>query len=57
MIECNLSIKISTEGVHSGDASGVVPDTFRILRMVTELVILYKNNMKFQSFWTDLKIL
>ena len=27
-----LSVEVLTEGVHSGDASGVVPDSFRILR-------------------------
>lgn len=29
-----LNVKILTEGVHSGDASGVVPSAFRILNMV-----------------------
>jgi len=29
-----MKVKIIKEGVHSGDASGVVPDTFRIIRMV-----------------------
>jgi len=29
-----LDVSISTEGVHSGDASGVVPSTFRIARML-----------------------
>ncbi len=28
----NLRVDVLTEGVHSGDASGVVPDSFRILR-------------------------
>jgi len=28
----NLTVEILEEGVHSGDASGIVPDTFRILR-------------------------
>lgn len=27
-----LSVEVLTEGVHSGDASGVVPDSFRIVR-------------------------
>lgn len=27
-----LSVKVLTEGVHSGDASGIVPSSFRILR-------------------------
>jgi acetylornithine deacetylase/succinyl-diaminopimelate desuccinylase-like protein len=30
----NLSIDVLTEGVHSGAASGIVPSTFRILRML-----------------------
>jgi acetylornithine deacetylase/succinyl-diaminopimelate desuccinylase-like protein len=30
----NLSVAILTEGVHSGDASGIVPSTFRILRQL-----------------------
>jgi acetylornithine deacetylase/succinyl-diaminopimelate desuccinylase-like protein len=28
----NLEVRVLTEGVHSGDASGVVPSSFRILR-------------------------
>src|SRR5471030_14115 len=28
----NLKVRVLTEGVHSGDASGVVPSSFRILR-------------------------
>jgi acetylornithine deacetylase/succinyl-diaminopimelate desuccinylase-like protein len=34
----NLSIDILTEGVHSGAASGIVPSTFRILRMLLSRV-------------------
>lgn len=30
----NLSVKVLEEGVHSGDASGIVPSSFRILRHV-----------------------
>lgn len=29
-----LKVKILNEGVHSGDASGIVPSAFRILNMV-----------------------
>ncbi len=29
-----LNVRVLTEGVHSGDASGVVPSSFRILRML-----------------------
>jgi acetylornithine deacetylase/succinyl-diaminopimelate desuccinylase-like protein len=31
-----LKVEILTEGVHSGDASGLVPDSFRILRQVLD---------------------
>ena len=30
----NLTVKVLNEGVHSGDASGVVPSSFRILRQL-----------------------
>ncbi len=30
----NLSVRVLSEGVHSGDASGIVPSSFRILRML-----------------------
>jgi acetylornithine deacetylase/succinyl-diaminopimelate desuccinylase-like protein len=30
----NLTVEVLTEGVHSGDASGIVPSSFRILRML-----------------------
>ena len=30
----NLTVKVLSEGVHSGDASGVVPSSFRILRQL-----------------------
>lgn len=33
-IKAELSVKVLEEGVHSGDASGIVPDSFRILRSV-----------------------
>lgn len=34
----DLTVQILTEGVHSGDASGVVPDSFRILRQLIERI-------------------
>ena len=33
-----LTVEVLTEGVHSGDASGVVPSSFRILRQLLERV-------------------
>ncbi len=32
----NLTIEVLTEGVHSGDASGIVPSSFRILRILID---------------------
>jgi len=34
----SLKIKIATEGVHSGDASGIIPETFRILRIILDRI-------------------
>jgi acetylornithine deacetylase/succinyl-diaminopimelate desuccinylase-like protein len=34
IIAGNLKVEVLTEGVHSGDASGVVPSSFRILRQL-----------------------
>ena len=33
---CTLTVKILTEGVHSGEASGIVPSSFRILRILLD---------------------
>jgi len=32
----NLTVEVLTEGVHSGDASGIVPSSFRVLRMLLD---------------------
>ena len=32
----NLTIRVLKEGVHSGDASGIVPSSFRILRIILD---------------------
>jgi acetylornithine deacetylase/succinyl-diaminopimelate desuccinylase-like protein len=34
MVAGNLAVRVLTEGVHSGDASGVVPSSFRVLRLL-----------------------
>jgi acetylornithine deacetylase/succinyl-diaminopimelate desuccinylase-like protein len=36
MVSGTLSVDILTEGVHSGEASGVVPSTFRIARQILD---------------------
>ncbi|MEO6623649.1 MAG: M20 family metallopeptidase [Burkholderiaceae bacterium] len=36
MVSGTLKVEVLTEGVHSGDASGLVPSSFRILRQVLD---------------------
>jgi acetylornithine deacetylase/succinyl-diaminopimelate desuccinylase-like protein len=38
LVHCELEVETLTEGVHSGDASGVVPSTFRVLRQLLSRV-------------------
>lgn len=33
-----LTVEVLTEGVHSGDASGIVPDSFRVARDVLDRI-------------------
>lgn len=34
----NLTVEVLTEGVHSGDASGIVPSSFRIIRQILDRI-------------------
>ena len=34
MISCNLKVEVLNEGVHSGNASGMVPSSFRLIRQL-----------------------
>jgi acetylornithine deacetylase/succinyl-diaminopimelate desuccinylase-like protein len=36
LISANLKVQVLNEGVHSGDASGVVPSSFRIVRLLLD---------------------
>ena len=36
LANCVLKVEVLTEGVHSGDASGLVPSSFRIMRQVLD---------------------
>ncbi len=38
MVSGDLRVEVLTEGVHSGDASGVVPSSFRILRQLLDRI-------------------
>lgn len=37
-IKADISVKVLTEGVHSGGASGIVPSSFRILRNLLDRI-------------------
>ena len=38
VVNGTLMIKTATEEIHSGDASGVIPSTFRVLRKILDRV-------------------
>jgi len=37
-IKADLSVSVLNEGVHSGDASGIVPSSFRIIRRLLDRI-------------------
>jgi acetylornithine deacetylase/succinyl-diaminopimelate desuccinylase-like protein len=51
----NLRVEILKEGVHSGDATGIVPSTFRILRqLLSRLEDENSGQIKPKDFWVDI---
>lgn len=38
LLDVDLTVSVLSEGVHSGSASGVVPDTFRVLRRLLDRI-------------------
>jgi acetylornithine deacetylase/succinyl-diaminopimelate desuccinylase-like protein len=51
----NLTVEVLTEGVHSGDASGIVPSSFRILRTLLErLEEAESGRIKPEWLWVDI---
>jgi acetylornithine deacetylase/succinyl-diaminopimelate desuccinylase-like protein len=51
----NLTVEVLKEGVHSGDASGIVPSSFRILRAVLEkLEDSATGRIKPEWLWVDI---
>lgn len=38
LLDVDLTVAVLSEGIHSGSASGVVPDTFRILRQLLDRI-------------------
>lgn len=51
----NLTVEVLTEGVHSGDASGIVPSSFRVLRILLErLEDATTGRIKPEWLWKDI---
>ena len=51
----NLTVEVLTEGVHSGDASGIVPSSFRILRnLLDRLEDSATGRIKPEWLWVDI---
>ena len=38
-----LKVELLSEGVHSGDASGLVPSSFRIMRQVLDRLVIERS--------------
>ena len=47
------AIKVLTEGIHSGDASGLVPSSFRILRHVLDRLEDMREDLNHNDFADD----
>src|SRR5687768_9840957 len=51
----NLSVEVLSEGVHSGDASGIVPSSFRIIRLLLDrLEDAATGTIKPDWLWVDI---
>ena len=53
-LNANLKVEMLTEGVHSGDASGVVADTFRIVRQLLDRIEDPKTGRVVEDFEVDI---
>ena len=55
LIGGTLDVHVLREGVHSGDASGVVPDSFRVARhLLTRLEDPVTGEVKPRALWTEI---
>jgi len=45
-----ISVKVLNQGVHSGDASGIVPSSFRILRNILDRIEDSKTGKVHEAF-------
>jgi hypothetical protein len=38
MVAATIRVEVLTEGIHSGDASGIIPSPFRIIRQLLDRI-------------------
>jgi len=49
-----LKVKILKESVHSGDASGIVPETFRIVRKILDRIDCVETGQVVKQFHVNI---
>lgn len=53
-VSCVLKVDVTKEGVHSGDASGVIPSTFRIARQLLSRIEDEKTGEIVEAFQSEI---
>lgn len=54
VLNFNLTVKVLKEGVHSGSGSGIIPDSFRILRNLLEQFEDSKTGRVLDEFYVNI---
>ncbi|KAM3130754.1 hypothetical protein pb186bvf_017168 [Paramecium bursaria] len=54
MVSTNVTVEVLNEGVHSGDASGIVPSSFRILRQLLDRIENPKTGEVIEDFQVNI---
>lgn len=54
MVAGSIKVEVLTEGIHSGDASGIVPSSFRIIRQLLERLENAETGEVHEAFQVDI---
>ena len=54
MVAGTINVDVLTEGVHSGDASGIVPSSFRVIRQILDRLESVKTGETHEAFQVDI---
>lgn len=49
-----FTVKVLTEGVHSGDASGIVPSSFRLMRQLLDRIENSISGDMHKALWVEI---